>query len=53
MRPVLIERFQARRRGADMSPWIIPEAMVKAAVYLAQRNAHGLTGAIVADEELV
>mgnify|MGYP001588347623 FL=1 len=53
LRPVLTEGFQAQRPDADFSTWATPEAMVKAAVFLAQQDVHGLTGAIVTDVELV
>ena len=51
--PVLTEGFQAQRPDADFSTWPTPEAMVKAAVFLAQQDAQGLSGAIVTDEEIV
>jgi len=53
LRPVLTEGFQAQRPDADFSTWATPEAMVKAAVFLARQDAHGLTGAVVTDVELV
>jgi citronellol/citronellal dehydrogenase len=53
LRPVLTEGFQAQRPDADFSTWATPENMVKAAVFLAQQDAHGLTGAIVTAEEIV
>ena len=53
LRPVLTEGFQSQRPDADFSTWATPEAMVKAAIFLAQQDARGLTGAIVTDEELV
>ena len=53
LRPVLTEGFQARRGDADSSTWVTPEAMVKAAIFLAQQDAGGLSGAIVTDEEIV
>jgi NAD(P)-dependent dehydrogenase (short-subunit alcohol dehydrogenase family) len=53
LRPVLTEGFQLQRPGADFSTWVSPEAMVKAATFLAQQDARGLTGAIVTDAELV
>jgi NAD(P)-dependent dehydrogenase (short-subunit alcohol dehydrogenase family) len=53
LRPVLTEGFQAQRPDADFSTWVTPEAMVKAAVFLARQDARGLTGAIVTDAELV
>ena len=53
LRPVLTEGFQAQRPDADFSTWATPEAMVKAAVFLAGQNAGGLSGAIVTAEELV
>jgi citronellol/citronellal dehydrogenase len=53
LRPVLTEGFQAQRPDADFSTWATPEAMVKAAVFLAGQDARGLTGAIVTDAELV
>ena len=51
--PVLTEGFQAQRPDADFSTWPTPESMVKAAVFLAQQDAHGLSGAVVTDEEIV
>ena len=53
LRPVATEGFRAQRPDADFSTWATPEAMVKAAVYLARQDAQGLTGAIVHAEELV
>jgi NAD(P)-dependent dehydrogenase (short-subunit alcohol dehydrogenase family) len=53
LRPVLTEGFQAQRPDADYSTWATPEDMVKAAVYLANQDARGLTGAIVHAEEIV
>ena len=53
LRPVLTEGFQAQRPDADFSTWATPEDMVKAATFLAQQDAHGLSGAIVTAEELV
>ena len=53
LRPVVTEGFRAQRPDADYSTWATPEAMVKAVVYLAQQDAHGLTGAVVTAEELV
>lgn len=53
LRPVLTEGFQAQRPDADFSTWAPPEAMVKAAVFLAAQDAHGLSGNIVTAEELV
>ena len=53
LRPVLTEGFQAQRPDADFSTWATPESMVKAVIYLAQQDAHGLTGTIVTAEELV
>ena len=53
LRPVLTEGFQAQRPDADYSTWATPEAMVKAAVFLAAQNAHGLSGANLTAEELV
>jgi citronellol/citronellal dehydrogenase len=53
LRPVLTEGFQAQRPDADFSTWATPEDMVKAAVFLAQQDAHGLTGAVVTAEEIV
>jgi citronellol/citronellal dehydrogenase len=53
LRPVLTEGFQAQRPDADLSTWATPEAMVKAAIYLARQDARGLTGAVVTDAELV
>ena len=50
---MLTEGFRAQRPDADFSTWATPEAMVKAIIYLAQQNAHGLTGAVVTAEELV
>jgi NAD(P)-dependent dehydrogenase (short-subunit alcohol dehydrogenase family) len=51
--PVLTEGFQAQRPDADFSTWPTPEAMAKAAVFLARQDATGLSGAIVTDEEIV
>ena len=51
--PVLTEGFQAQRPDADFSTWPTPEAMAKAAVFLAKQDARGLSGAIVTDEEIV
>ena len=53
LRPVLTEGFQAQRPDADFSTWATPEAMVKAATFLAGQDAQGLSGAIVTAEELV
>ncbi len=53
LRPVITEGFQAQRPDGDFSTWATPEAMVKAAIHLAQQGAHGLTGATVTAEELV
>ena len=53
LRPVLTEGFQAQRPDADYSTWATPEDMVKAAVFLADQDAKGLSGAIVTAEELV
>ena len=53
LRPVLTEGFQAQRPDADFSTWATPEAMVKAATFLAGQDARGLSGAIVTAEELV
>ena len=53
LRPVLTEGFQAQRPEADFSTWATPDAMVKAAVFLAAQDAHGLSGSIVTAEELV
>lgn len=53
LRPVVTEGFQAQRPDADFSTWATPEAMVKAIIFLAQQDAHGLTGAVVTAEELV
>ncbi len=53
LRPVLTEGFKARRPDADFSTWATPEAMVKAAVFLAGQDGRGLTGSTVTDQELV
>jgi len=53
LRPVLTEGFQAQRPDADYSTWATPEDMVKAAIFLAEQDARGLSGAIVTAEELV
>ena len=53
LRPVLTEGFRAQRPDADFSTWSTPENMAKAATFLAQQDAQGLTGATVTDEELV
>ena len=53
LRPVLTEGFQAQRPDADYSTWATPEDMVKAAVFLADQDASGLSGAVVTAEELV
>jgi citronellol/citronellal dehydrogenase len=53
LRPVLTEGFQAQRPDADFSTWATPEDMVKATVFLAQQDAHGLSGAVVTAEEIV
>ena len=53
LRPVITEGFQAQRPDADYSTWATPEAVVKAAVFLARQDAAGLSGAIVTAEELV
>jgi citronellol/citronellal dehydrogenase len=53
LRPVLTEGFRAQRPDADYSTWATPEDMVKAAVHLANQDAHGLTGAVVHAEEIV
>ena len=52
LRPVLTEGFSAQRPDADFSTWATPDAMVKAAVFLAAQDAKGLTGVTVTDEEL-
>ena len=51
--PVLTEGYQAQRPDADFSAWPTPEAMTKAAVFLAKQDAQGLSGAVVTDEEIV
>jgi citronellol/citronellal dehydrogenase len=53
VRPVLTEGFQAQRPDADFATWATPEDMVKAVIYLAQQDAHGLSGAVVTAEEIV
>lgn len=53
LRPVLTEGFQSQRPNADFSTWATPEAMVKAALFLADQDARGLSGAIITAEELV
>ncbi len=53
LRPVLTEGFQAQRPDADLSTWASPGDMVKAAVFLAGQDAHGVSGAIVTAEEIV
>jgi NAD(P)-dependent dehydrogenase (short-subunit alcohol dehydrogenase family) len=53
LRPVLTEGFQSQRPDADFSTWATPEDMVKAAVFLAGQDAHGLTGTVVTAEEIV
>ena len=53
LRPVVTEGFVAQRPDADYSTWATPEAMVKAAVFLAGQDARGLSGANVTAEELV
>lgn len=53
LRPVATEGFRAQRPDADFSAWATPDAMTKAAVYLAAQDARGLTGTIVTAEELV
>jgi citronellol/citronellal dehydrogenase len=53
VRPVLTEGFQSQRPDADFSSWATPEDMVKAVIFLAQQDAHGLSGAVVAAEEIV
>ena len=53
LRPVLTEGFQAQRPNAEFSTWASPDAMTKAALFLAAQNARGLTGAIITAEELV
>ena len=51
--PVLTEGYKSQRPDADYSAWPGPEAMAKAAVYLARQDAQGLSGAVVTDEEIV
>ena len=53
LRPVITEGFLAQRPDADVSTWATPSDMVKAAKYLADQDAKGLTGATVTAEELV
>ncbi len=53
LRPVITEGLQAQRPEADFSTWATPDALVQAAIFLAQQDARGLTGAIVTDEEIV
>ena len=53
LRPVATEGFRFQHPDADFSTWATPEDMAKATVYLASQDAHGLTGAIITDEELV
>ena len=53
LRPVLTEGFQAQRPDADFSTWVTPEYMVKSAIFLAGQDAHGMSGAVVTDEEIV
>ncbi len=53
LRPVITEGFLAQRPDADVSTWATPGDMVKAAKYLSQQDARGLTGAMVTAEELV
>lgn len=53
LRPVLTEGFQAQRPDADFSTWATPDAMVKAALFLAAQDARGLSGAVITAEELV
>ena len=53
LRPVVTEGFQAQRPDADVSTWVTPQDMVKAAVHLANQDAKGLTGATVTAEEIV
>ena len=53
LRPVITEGFLAQRPDADVSTWATPNDMVKAAKYLADQDAKGLTGALVTAEELV
>ena len=43
----------AQRPDADFSTWVTPENMVKAAIFLAQQDARGMSGAAVTDEEIV
>ena len=53
LRPVVTEGFLAQRPDADVSTWATPTDMVKAAKYLADQDARGLTGSLVTAEELV
>jgi len=53
LRPVITEGFLSQRPDADVSTWATPADMVKAAKYLADQDAKGLTGATVTAEELV
>ena len=53
LRPVVTEGFLSQRPDADVSTWATPNDMVKAAKFLANQDAQGLTGATVTAEELV
>ena len=53
LRPGGTEGFLAQRPDADISTWATPNDMVKAAKFLADQDAQGLTGATVMAEELV
>ena len=53
LRPVITEGFLAQRPDADVSTWATPNDMVKAAKFLSDQDAQGLTGATVTAEELV
>ena len=53
LRPVVTEGFLAQRPDADVASWATPSDMVKAAKYLSDQDATGLTGALITAEELV
>ena len=53
LRSVATEGFRAQRPDADFSTWATPDDMVKAAKFLADQDAKGLSGATITAEELV
>ena len=52
-RAVRTEGLLLQRPAADLSRWVGPENMVKAALFLAAQDASGVNGLVTTDEELV